>query len=91
MSWTDPQRNDLFYHINRICRVMDMYGIGTRDPKFACYALEDMLSSRFAGDDVVVAVKAIIQRTGRIPLPSEIEDFIKQKDESHGNDGSIYT
>jgi hypothetical protein len=60
---------------------MDMYGIGTRDPKFACYALEDMLSSRFSGDDVVVAVKAIIQRTGRIPLPSEIEDFIKQKEE----------
>jgi hypothetical protein len=83
MSWTEPQRNDLFYHINRICRVMDMYGIGTRDPKRVCDALEDMLSSRFAGDDVVVAVKAIIQRTGRIPLPSEIEDFIKQKEESH--------
>jgi hypothetical protein len=83
MSWTDPQRKELFYHINRICRVMDMYGIGTRDPKVSCDVLEDMLSSRFAGDDVVVAVKAIIQRTGRVPLPSEIESFIGQKEESH--------
>jgi hypothetical protein len=83
MSWTDPQRNELFYHINRICRVMDMYGIGTRDPKVSCDVLEDMLSSRFAGDDVVVAVKAIIHEKGRVPLPSEIESFIGQKEESH--------
>jgi len=80
MSWTDPQRNDLFYHINRICRVMDMYGIGTRDPKRVCDALEDMLSSRFAGNDVVVAVKAIIQETGRIPLPSEIGRFLDEQE-----------
>ena len=80
MSWTDPQRNDLFYHINRICRVMDMYGIGTRDPKRVCDALEDMLSARFAGDDVVVAVKAIIHEKGRIPLPSEIERFLYEQE-----------
>jgi hypothetical protein len=80
MSWTEPQRNDLFYHINRICRVMDMYGIGTRDPKRVCDALEDMLSARFAGDDVVVAVKAIIHEKGRIPLPSEIERFLYEQE-----------
>jgi hypothetical protein len=62
---------------------MDMYGVGTRDPKRVCDALEDMLSSRFSGDDVVVAVKAILHEKGRIPLPSEIEDFIKRKEESH--------
>jgi hypothetical protein len=78
MSWTEPQRNDLFYHINRICRVMDMYGIGTRDPKRVCDALEDMLSSRFSGDDVVVAVKAIIHEKGRVPLPSEIEGYLNR-------------
>jgi hypothetical protein len=83
MSWTDPQRNELFYHINRICRVMDMYGIGTRDPKVSCDVLEGMLSARFFGDDVVVAVKAIIHEKGRVPLPSEIEAFIGQKEESH--------
>jgi hypothetical protein len=80
MSWTEPQRKDLFYHINRICRVMDMYGIGTRDPKRVCDALEDMLSARFAGDDVVVAVKAIIHEKGRIPLPSEIERFLYEQE-----------
>jgi hypothetical protein len=83
MSWTDPQRNELFYHINRICRVMDMYGCGVRDPQKVCDALQDILSARFAGDDVVVAVKAIIHKKGRVPLPSEIEDFIGQKEENH--------
>jgi hypothetical protein len=58
---------------------MDMYGIGTRDPKVSCDVLEDMLSSRFAGDDVVVAVKAIIHEKGRVPLPSEIESFLDEQ------------
>jgi hypothetical protein len=83
MTWTDPQRKELFYHVNRICRVQDMYGIGTRDPKVSCDVLEDMLSARFSGDDVVVAVKAIIHEKGRVPLPSEIEAFIGQKEENH--------
>jgi hypothetical protein len=48
-----------------------------------CDALESILSARFAGDDVVVAVKAIIHEKGRVPLPSEIESFIGQKEESH--------
>jgi hypothetical protein len=80
MSWTEPQRKELFYHINRICRVMDMYGCGVRDPQRVCDALESILSERFAGDDVVVAVKAIIQKTGRVPLPSEIERFLYEQE-----------
>lgn len=80
MEWTEPQRKELFYHVKRINRVQDQYGIGTREPQLACNALEDILSKDYDGDSVVKAVKELIRRKGRIPLPSEIVEVLDGND-----------
>ena len=86
MEWTEPQRKELFYHVKRINRVQDQYGIGTREPQLACDALEDILSKDYDGDSVVKAVKELIRRKGRIPLPSEIVEVLSVKDQSSDTD-----
>jgi hypothetical protein len=55
----------------------------TGDPEGTVMAFQDILAKDYDGESVVRAVKEIIHQTGRIPLPSEIESFIGQKEESH--------
>lgn len=79
MEWTEPQRKELYYHVKRISRVQDQYGIGTREPQLACNALEDILSKDYDGDSVVKAVKELILEKGRVPLPSEIVEVLGEQ------------
>ena len=76
MEWTNEQRNELFYHVNRICRVADQYGIGTAGARVICDALEDILAKDYNGVSVVNAVKELIHKKGRVPLPSEIQEVL---------------
>jgi hypothetical protein len=78
MEWTEPQRKELYYHVNRISRVQTQYGIGVRDPKEVCLGLKEMFA-QYDGDSVVKAVKKLIQDKGRVPLPSEIERFLDEQ------------
>ena len=85
MEWTEPQRKELFYHVRRISRVQEQYGISTRDPKEVCLGLEKTFAE-YAGDSVVKAVKALILEKGRVPLPSEIYEVLDVKDQSSNTD-----
>lgn len=78
MEWTEPQQNELFYHVNRISRVQTQYGIGVRPPKEVCLGLKEIFA-RYDGDAVVKAVKALILAKGRVPLPSEIHEVLDEQ------------
>jgi hypothetical protein len=79
MEWTNQQRNELYYYVNRACRLVSQYGDIQNDPRVIADALEDILSPDHDGDDVIRATKCLIKEKGRVPLPSEIGRFLDER------------
>ena len=79
MEWKDQHRNELLYHLKRVCRVMKEYKGLPGDPEGTVKGLEAILAKDYDGDSVVRAVKEIIHQTGRVPLPSEIGRFLDEQ------------
>lgn len=78
-EWQNQQRNELYYYITKISNLNALYGEEINNPRFICDALEEILSPDYNGNDVVNAVQMLIKSNNRIPLPSEIATFIKEK------------
>jgi hypothetical protein len=78
VEWKEQHRNELLYHLHRVCRVMKEYKGVTGDPEGTVMAFQDILAKDYDGDSVVRAVKEIIHQTGRVPLPSEIGRFLDE-------------
>jgi len=86
MQWTNTELNELYYYITKLIKLDALYDKKINfEARHIADTIVEILSPWYKGSDVVQAVKYLIEKNQKIPLPSQIMDYCDNLKQGHKN------